>query len=96
MWPFVALGWFVVWSKWSKIGLQEFRIRMKFEFRMKLSGVYRMSDDGVYPSSVTSFLGYVELESGHSRSNFGDRWPVVALGWFVVWSKWSKNGLQEF
>ena len=53
---FVALGLFVVMSKWSKIGLLEFESVPKFENRMRLPDVYRMSEDGVYPSSAPSFL----------------------------------------
>ena len=34
-----------MWSKWSKIGLQEFRIQL--EVRMRLPGVYQMSEDEV-------------------------------------------------
>ena len=39
---------------------------------------------------LPSFLGDVEFEAARSRSILGSRWPVVALGWFVVQSKWSK------
>ena len=55
-----------------------------------------MIEDGVYPSSVPSFLGDVEFEASLSRSKCGFEVFVVALGWFVGWSKWSKIGLQEF
>ena len=56
-----------------------------------------MSEDGVYPSSVPSFLRDVEFEAARSSSNFGRiEVAVVALGRFMVRSKWSKIGLQEF
>ena len=68
-WLVVALGWFVVRSKWPKIGLQEFRIRPEVRV-LRLSGAYRMSEDGVYPSSVPSFRSDVEFEVASFKSNF--------------------------
>ena len=63
---------FVVLSKWSKIGLQEFRILIEFEVRMRLPCLYRMSEDGVYQSSVLPVLsGRCRVRAARFRSNFG-------------------------
>ena len=93
----VALGWFVVWSKWNKIVSQKFRIHPEIRVRMMLPGLNRMSKNGVYPLSVPSSLSEgIEFEAALSRSNFGSQVVIVALGWFVVWSKWNKIVLQKF
>ena len=52
--------------------------------------------DSIRQCSFMSFLGVVIFEVALSRFNFvGSRLPVVALGRFLVCSKWSKIGLQE-
>ena len=56
-----------------------------------------MSKNGVYPSSAPSFLSReIKFEAAHSLYSFGGRGvPFVALGSFVVLSKWSKIGLHD-
>ena len=63
---------------------------------MRLSAVYRMSEDGVYLSSNPSFLGDVEFEGARFRFNFGFRGGPLKIWLYMVWSKCSKIGLQEF
>ena len=60
----VALEWFVVQSKWSKIDLKNSESVTTFEVKMRLLGLYRMSKYVVYPSSVFSclFCGDVVFE----------------------------------
>ena len=52
-----------------------------------------MSEDGVYPSSVSSFLsGGCRVRSGIFQIQYcASMWPVIALGWFIVKSKWFQN-----
>ena len=70
-WLVVCLVWFVVWSKWSKISLQEFRLLPEFRCYDEVPGRYRMSEDGVYPSSVPSFLsGGCRVRSGPFQIQF--------------------------
>ena len=65
----------------------EFSILYWDEWRCRLSIEYYF----------LSFLGDVEFEAAHSRTNFvGSRWLVVTLKWFAVWSQCSKIGLQRF
>ena len=84
--PFVALGRFVVWSKWSKIGLQQFRILSKFDVWMRSTGLFRISENEVYASNMSPVLsGGSRVQSVRFKIQFlGSRWPFVALGLFVV------------
>ena len=62
----------MVWSKWSKIGLQEFRIHPEVRGKVKLARY--LSDEERFSLSIEcsflSFLGVVEFEVARSGSNF--------------------------
>ena len=92
MWP-CSIGVVPGVFKWSKIGLQEFRIRPEVRAYYAESRLYRMSEDGVYSSSVPScpFWGMSSSKRPVPDPIFaGSRCPVIELECFLVWSNWSK------
>ena len=96
-WPVVAFVVVAEWSKWSKIGLQEFQIFPEVRAYYAESRLYRISEDGVYSSSVPScpFWGMSSSKRPVPDPIFaGSRCPVIELECFLVWSNWSKIGLE--
>ena len=64
---------------------------------MRLPDVYRMSEDGVYQSNIPSCLSDgCRFQVTVPDSILGVKVARCSIGMVLVWSNWSKSGLQEY